>query len=450
MAACNEFVRSMSTRGPELALALPGGSYTYADLLERVRAWHRRLSELPPGRVISIEGDYGPDSIALFLASTWAGHIAVPISPDSVAHRDSYLTIAAVEYRVRLDASLGGSEPLAPTGVQADHPLYGQLRSVGHPGLVLFSSGSTGAPKAAVHDLERLLIKFLVPRQKFRTLVFLLLDHIGGINTLFYTLANGGSVVLSRDRSPAAVCEAIEAHQVELLPTSPTFLNLLLLSGEIGPRDLSSLKLITYGTEPMPSSTLERACQAFPNTRFLQTYGSTELGIMRSQSRESNSLWVRVGGEGFESKIVDGRLWVRANSPMLGYLNAPSPFDADGFLDTGDIVETDGEWIRFLGRKTDVINVGGNKVFPAEVESTLLEMDNVIDAVVRAEAHALTGQIVAATVRLTRTESLPDFKVRMRLFCAGRLTSYKIPSRVYLVGDPIHSSRFKRVRSTSV
>jgi long-chain acyl-CoA synthetase len=276
------------------------------------------------------------------------------------------------------------------------------------------------------------------------------LDHIGGINTLFYTLANGGSVVLSRDRSPAAVCEAIEAHQVELLPTSPTFLNLLLLSGEIGPRDLSSLKLITYGTEPMPSSTLERACQAFPNTRFLQTYGSTELGIMRSQSRESNSLWVRVGGEGFESKIVDGRLWVRANSPMLGYLNAPSPFDADGFLDTGDIVETDGEWIRFLGRKTDVINVGGNKVFPAEVESTLLEMDNVIDAVVRAEAHALTGQIVAATVRLTRTESLPDFKVRMRLFCAGRLTSYKIPSRVYLVGDPIHSSRFKRVRSTSV
>jgi long-chain acyl-CoA synthetase len=206
------------------------------------------------------------------------------------------------------------------------------------------------------------------------------------------------------------------------------------------------LKLITYGTEPMPASTLENACRVFPNTRFQQTYGMTELGILRSQSRESNSLWVRIGGEDFQWKVVDGRLWILAKSAMLGYLNAPSPFDAEGYFDTGDLVEADGEWIRFLGRKSDVINVGGNKVYPAEVESTLLEMDDVLDVVVRGEAHALTGQIVAATVRLAGPEPASAFKLRMRQFCADRLASYKIPARVHVTTEPVHSSRFKRVR----
>src|SRR6185503_3831066 len=121
--------------------------------------------------------------------------------------------------------------------------------------------------------------------------------------------------------------------------------------------DLSSLRVVTYGTEPMPAATLEQATKALPNVRFQQTYGMTELGILRSQSRESNSLWVRVGGEGFECKVVDGRLWVRAKSAMLGYLNAPSPFDADGFLDTGDEVLVEGEWLRILGRGGEIINV---------------------------------------------------------------------------------------------
>jgi long-chain acyl-CoA synthetase len=437
----------MTAHRDDPALALPEASHTYGDLLARVDSWRGALEGLTPGRIVSIEGDYGLESIALFLALTRAGHIVVPLSPDSRTHHASSLATGMVEYRVRLDAS-SPSGRLEPTGQNADHPLYDALRRDGHPGLVLFSSGSTGQPKAAVHDLDRLLVKFQVRRQRFRTLVFLLLDHIGGVNTLFYTLANGGTVVYARDRSPAAVCDAIEAYAVELLPTSPTFLNLLLLSGELSRRDLSSLRLVTYGTEPMPASTLASACRALPAVKFLQTYGSTELGILRSQSRDSDSLWVRVGGEGFESKIVSGRLWVRAASAMLGYLNAPSPFDADGFMDTGDLVEADGEWIRFLGRKSDIINVGGNKVYPAEVESTLLELDNVRDVVVTGESHALTGQIVSATVHLAAPESSADFKLRMRQFCRDRLAAYKIPARVRISDGPIHSSRFKRVRGS--
>jgi acyl-coenzyme A synthetase/AMP-(fatty) acid ligase len=140
------------------------------------------------------------------------------------------------------------------TGRTATHPLYANMRDAGGPGLVLFSSGSTGTHKAAVHDLRALLEKFTVRRHRYRTLVFLQLDHIGGLNTLFYTLSNGGCIVVAQGRLPRDVCEAIARHRVELLPTSPTFLNLLLLSEEHLTRPVVADFITT--TEPMPAVTL--------------------------------------------------------------------------------------------------------------------------------------------------------------------------------------------------
>ncbi len=132
------------------------------------------------------------------------------------------------------------------------------------PGLILFSSGSTGASKAALLDFDKLLLKFQKPRPVFRTLTFLLLDHIGGINTLFYVLSQGGTVVPAVDRDPWSVCRSIERHQIELLPTTPTFLKMLLISEAYLHHDCSSLRLITYGTEPMSSTTLTHLHAALP------------------------------------------------------------------------------------------------------------------------------------------------------------------------------------------
>ena len=438
---------TMEAHRGDVAVADGESVYRYADVLAELDRWRRRLvgAGLSGGRVVSLEGEYGIASIAAFLALIEAGHVAVPLSADSASQHDSFHEIAATEWRVRLDAGASAAGALLPTGREARHPLYDALRDRHHPGLVLFSSGSTGRPKAAVHDLNLLLAKYEVPRRAYRTLVFLLLDHIGGVNTLFYTLSNAGAVVTAQ-RNPASVCEAIERHAVELLPTSPTFLNFLLLSSEHQKRDLSSLKLVTYGTEPMPLSTLQRLRDALPHVRVQQTYGLTELGILRSQSRAPDSLWVKVGGEDFETKVVDGRLWIRARCAMLGYLNAPTPVDAEGFFDTGDVVEVDGEWLRFLGRDSDIINVGGSKVYPAEVESVLLQMHNVADAVVVGEPHALMGRIVTATVRLIEAEPLDAFKLRMRRFLGEQLPAFKLPARVRLTTEPLHSARFKRAR----
>jgi long-chain acyl-CoA synthetase len=435
---------AMASRGEALAIAEPEGTCDYAELHERVIAWTERLAYegIERGAVVSLEGDYGIETVSAFLALLRAGVVIVPLSRDSAPQRQAFLELGDVEWRI-----IAGEVTLVTsTKRRATHAHYQTLRSRQHPGLVLFSSGSTGQPKAAVHDLAVLLKKFQTPRHAYRTLVFLQLDHIGGVNTLLYTLANGGAVVVAPDRSPAAVCAAIDRYRVELLPTSPTFLNLLLVSEETTRHDVSSLKLITYGTEPMPPYTLERANDCLPGARFLQTYGMTELGILRSKSRDDRSLWVKVGGEGYETKIVDGRLWIRAESAMLGYLNAPSRFDADGYFDTGDMVEVDGDWVRFLGRDSEIINVGGNKVYPVEVEAVLLAMDNIEDAVVQGEPNAISGQTVVAHLKLRREEPLPEVKVRLRRFCLERLAPYKVPTRVIVSNEPLHTARFKRSR----
>lgn len=439
-------IERMAGWATEPALIWNDCTTSYGELLERVRFWNAFLDEhrVAPGEVVTLEGDYSPAAVSLLLALIERGVIVVPLTKAVEAHREEFLEIAQVESIVHIDEQ--DRWQFTRTGRTADNALIVALRETGDPGLVLFSSGSTGKSKAALHNFARLLEKFKTPRQRMRTITFLLLDHIGGVNTLLYTLSNGGVVISLRDRDPEVVCQAIERHKAEMLPTSPTFLNLLLMSHAYERYDLSSLKLITYGTEVMPESTLTRLHELFPHIKLQQTYGLSELGILRSKSKDSGSLWVKVGGEGFETKVVDGVLWIKAHSAMLGYLNAPSPFDAEGWFNTNDMVEVDGEYIRILGRKTEIINVGGQKVYPAEVESVLLQMENVVDAVVVGEPHPLTGAIVTARVNLAQPEPAQAFRQRMRAFCRERLAAYKIPVKVEIVDDEQFNARYKRVR----
>jgi acyl-coenzyme A synthetase/AMP-(fatty) acid ligase len=221
---------------------------------------------------------------------------------------------------------------------------------------------------------------------------------------------------------------------------------MLLISGVPDEYDLSSLELITYGTEPMPPSTLEILNRVFPKVRLKQTYGLSELGIMPTCSLDSQSLWMKVGGGDCETKVNGGTLWVRTRTAMLGYLNAPSPFDADGWYDTGDVVESKGDYLRIVGRLSERINVGGEKVDPAEVENVLLQMDNIADATVSGRPNPLTGSVVVATVRLHAPEDKDHLEGRLLEFCRERLAEHKIPVLVQISDREQHNARFKKVR----
>jgi acyl-coenzyme A synthetase/AMP-(fatty) acid ligase len=421
-------------------------SFSYGWLADVVEAWAERLDSggVPAGAVVSLEADFSPNAVALLLALVDRSTIVVPLTSSVEMKKPEFRRIAEVEIVASVNAA--DEVVFTATGLKSEHEMIRTLKERGRPGLILFSSGSTGESRASVHDMIPLLEKFRVSRHAKRAVTFLLFDHIGGVNTLLYTLSNAGCAITVEDRSPDSVCAAIARHRAELLPTSPTFLNLLLLSEAYQRHDLSSLELVTYGTEVMPESTLTRFHKLFPDIQLLQTYGLSEVGILRSKSKAPDSLWVKVGGEGFETRVVDGMLEIRARSAMLGYLNHPSPFTEDGWMKTGDAVDVDGEYLRILGRKSELINVGGEKVYPAEVESVLQLMEGLEDVAVVGEAHPITGQIVTARVKLSTGETLQAFRQRMHEFCRDKLPRFKVPRKVVLAESSMHGPRFKKMR----
>ncbi len=420
--------------------------FTYSWLSEQVEKWERFIAdnEIRDGSIVILEAEFSPTSIALFLALLERRCILVPLTSAVTTQREEFVETAQAEVIIRIDNN--DETQVLRLRRSANHRIYGELRARHHPGLVLFSSGSTGKSKAAVHDVIPLLEKFKAPRPRLRSISFLLFDHIGGINTMLYVLSNGGCLITVSDRNPDNVLKSVQKHNVELLPVTPTFLNLVLVSEAYQRYDLSSLKTISYGTEPMPASTLKRFHELFPRIRMQQTYGLSEIGIMRSKSKASDSLWMKIGGEDFQTRIVEGILHIKAKSAMLGYLNAPTPFTEDGWFNTNDRVEVRDEYVRFLGRDSEIINVGGEKVYPAEVESVIQEVDNVAEVTVYGETHAIMGNIACARVSMLNQEEKKALISRIKQHCKKRLANYKVPVKIQLLQEKQHSQRFKKKR----
>jgi long-chain acyl-CoA synthetase len=421
--------------------------YSYNDLfikyIEALTYLH--LNSVNEGEVVSLIGDFTPNTIALMYALIQNKNIIVPFNSTIKDSEQVKLDIACVQKTITVNV-VTDKYSIELRENQGEHLLYGTIRARKKSGLVLFTSGTSGNPKGAVHDFSKLLTKFSTGRRSMSTVNFLLFDHWGGLNTMFHTLSNGGVVLTLRDRKPDSICAFIEKHKIELLPASPTFLNLMLISESNKRYDLSSLKLITYGTEPMPLSTLERLKKAFPTVKLQQTYGLIELGVMRSKSESDNSLWVKIGGEGFETRVHNGLLEIKAESAMLGYLNALSPFTEDGWFMTGDEVEVKGEYFKILGRKSEIINVGGEKVYPQEVENIIQELDNIAEVTVYGQKNPLMGNIVCAKVRLISLEEKKVFVARLKNYCRGKMQSFKIPVKVIIEDEPQFSERYKKKR----
>jgi len=438
--------KRFAERPDRIATILDKESHRYGDLLAAIGEWTLKLdkADIGAGAVVLLKADYSFRAIACLLALLDKCAIVIPVATASAEKADEFAALGEAEYVV----DLFRESAISKTGVKASHDLYATLRNAPSAGIVLFSSGSTGKSKGAVHDVDRLLLKFHARRQDLRTIAFLLLDHIGGLDTLFYCLSNCSTLVFTPQRDPESVFRVIEEHRVEVLPAAPSFLNITLLSRVQERFDCSSLKIITYGAEIMPQRLLERCAYAFPNVKLMQKYGTTEFGAMRSHSRDNCSRWVKLGGEGYECRVRDGKLEVKSSSAMLGYLNAPSPFTDDGYFMTGDCVEVDGDYFRFKGRDSDIINVGGQKVYPAEVESMIKEMPGIADAAVFGAPHPLLGKAVYCRLQPVAPNADPQAcRMAVRKFLAGRLEAYKIPQKYFISSEPLATDRFKKIRS---
>ncbi len=429
--------------------------YSYGELLETTERFYAQFAgpgRIRPGSVIALSADYSFEAVCLFLALFKNRDIIVPIASGLDAEIRERLEEAGVEEVARLDGQRVHRYKTEPAAART-HAFITQLQADRRAGLILFSSGTTGKPKAMVHDLERLVETYRDKRGKsLNLLVFLLFDHIGGLNTLFNSLSMGTTLVIPENRESDHICRLIETWQVHVLPASPTFLNLLVMSDAYKHYDLSSLKMITYGTEAMPESLLHRLKELFPRVRLLQTFGTSETGIARVKSKSSTSTLIKIEDPNLQYKVVDGELWLKSKTRVLGYLNAPMDnFTGDGWYKTGDLVEeaADG-YLGIIGRNSDVINVGGEKVLPVEVESLIMQMEEIVDCLVYGESNPITGQTAAAEVIVKEGVDTSSIAKKVRLFCKGRIARYKIPVKIRAVSQLNVGSRHKKIRKREV
>lgn len=422
-----------------------GVSYTYKELYHKISNIKTELEEkVPTKSIVAVLGDYSFENIALFLALYENKNIIVPITSPLKNTQEEYIKESFTQYIVYFqDQSLN----IIDLKTMSNHSMIQSLQDKNQAGLILFSSGSTGKPKAMIHNLDTLIDSYKDKRQKtMNILVFLMFDHIGGLNTLFNALSMGACLIIPLSKEPRIICELIEKYKIMVLPSSPTFLNLILISQEHKNYDLSSLRMITYGTETMPESLLKRLKEQFPRVKFLQTFGTSETGICTTSSKSSDSLYMKIGDSDNEYKIVDHELYLKSKTQVLGYLNASMDvFTSDGWFKTGDLVEVieDG-YVKIIGRSKEVINVGGEKVLPSEVESVLLYMPEIDDCMVYGVSNAITGQTVACDVVLAIPSR--NIKKEIRLFCKDKLDAFKIPTKVNVVEQTNFSDRFKKMR----
>ncbi|MGF1484177.1 MAG: class I adenylate-forming enzyme family protein [Opitutales bacterium] len=434
-----------------LLIDAEGETTIFGEFFERVEALRPQFTRdvLKGSQTVAFAADARAETLALMFALACEGHVLAPLFAGNEAERADRLR----EGRVTLEADVrDGQTTLTPVVSELRiHKLVAGLQAAKRPGLLLFSSGSTGKPKAMLHDFLKLITPYgLKPLKDLRLLLFMALDHIGGIDTLLRTFTNGSTLVAAPARDPETVARILERHRVQVLPASPTFLNLLLLSGAPARHDLSSLRIIAYGAEPMPQALLERLADAFPQASLQQKFGTSETNAIRVQSRDSRSLEIRIDAADTQYRIEDGELLLKTPARILGYLNAQSDaLAAAGWFRTGDLVEaSDDGWLRIVGRKREVINVGGEKVLPGEVEDFLSGLAEVADCTVFGRAHPMMGQVVAAQVVPAEGVDAATVKKVVRMASRQSLEAWKVPVHIEVVEALKVGSRFKKQRMT--
>jgi acyl-coenzyme A synthetase/AMP-(fatty) acid ligase len=301
---------------------------------------------------------------------------------------------------------------------------------------ILLTSGTTGTPKLVVHTLESLggaLPKQSESRTRSIWSTFYDIRRYGGLQIYLRAVLSGSPLVLSSSGEPTERFLArAAAAGVTHISGTPSHWRRALMSGEAA---ILKPLYVRLSGEVADQALLDNLRSVYPNARIAHAFASTEAGVAFDVNDGLAGFplaFIDNPSSGIELKVVDHTLRIRSGRNAARYLGAAPAVlvSDDGYVDTGDMVElVDGRYY-FRGRTGGVINVGGLKVYPEEVESVLNADPRVRMSLVRARRNPITGAVVVADVVLANPTSLASDAVKNDLLAACRRTlpPHKVPA----------------------
>ncbi|MDH6246754.1 AMP-binding protein [Mycobacterium sp. OTB74] len=461
--------------GIALTLVRTDGSertLTWNSLECNANQWARALAERAVG-VGDLVALSVPNSVELILGALAAwkvGAIPIPMRWDLPEWEQQRL-LAVIDAKLVIDS--GTADAVAREASRHDDAALPEVTSPALNGIC--SSGSTGLPKIILNTSPALwspakstpFMTHWAPVSTPQTiLVPAPMYHTNGFNPLTYLLGGDRLVVLEKFDA-ATVLDVIERHRVTHFTATPTMLSRIADRPDVDQRDLSSVEWIMQGAAVMPPTLLRRWFDLLSPQRVVMAYGMTEnLGLTTLRGDE----WLDHPGSvgrGFrdtELRILDpdgspcppgeiGEIYLRAAmSDGYRYLGGapPLPTTADGFTSAGDLGHLDADGFLYIAdRRTDMIVTGGANVFPAEVETALIDHPAVADVVVIGLADAHWGRRVHAVVQPTEPADPPDAQ-DVIAFAKARLAGYKVPKTVEYIDEIPRTAATKVNRSAMV
>ncbi|MDP9009935.1 MAG: acyl--CoA ligase [Pseudomonadota bacterium] len=323
---------------------------------------------------------------------------------------------------------------------------------------ILLTSGTTAAPKLVVHSFDSLAGALPRHPTSARPMVwstFYDIRRYGGLQIYLRAVLSASPLVLSSAGEPTREFLArAGAAGVTHISGTPSHWRRALMSGDTS---LIAPEYVRLSGEVADQTVLDNLRSAFPNARIAHAFASTEAGVAFDVNDGLAGFPAGLVGNpdaAIEMKVQDGTLWIRSGRTAARYLGGdPSPLaTGDGFVDTGDIVELTGRRYYFRGRKGGIINVGGLKVYPEEVESVLNADPRVRMSLVKARRNPLTGSVVVAEVVLCDADHSTDAQIAEEVkndllnACRRTLPAHKVPALLRFVPALELSAAGKLVR----
>ncbi|MGC1521828.1 MAG: AMP-binding protein [Steroidobacteraceae bacterium] len=435
-------------RDSTVALSELAGGSIFGTALESLR-----------GRsVLLATHDQLPTALALVELDGVARRMVL-CTPDLKPEQLAAVAATAQADAIVLDpASTTAAGSLVPY-VAAPRPIAGPLhRRAGDPTeWILLTSGTTGTPKLVVHGLQSLggTLQARPPGAGTVWSTFYDIRRYGGLQIYLRAVLSGSPLVLSSAaEAPVAFIERAAAAGVTHISGTPSHWRRALMSGEAG---ILTPQYVRLSGEVADQAVLDSLRAAYPKARIAHAFASTEAGVafdVNDGLAGFPAEFIGKASGGIEMKVVDHTLRIRSGRNAARYLGAAAGLLAsdDGYVDTGDMVELKDGRYHFMGRMGGVINVGGLKVYPEEVESVLNADPRVRMSLVRARRSPITGAVVVADVVLAEpagaapADSPELVKSDLLNACRRALAPHKVPAMLRFVPSLEFNAAGKLVR----